>query len=74
MCRWEGRSKLVTKGRPKSAMLRAPMSGNAGMRPVPSRMMRAISSRDRRVPTSTSGGAAGDPVRSSLWQVAHLLT
>ena len=52
-------------------MLRAPMSGNAGMRPVPWRTMVAISSRDSFLPMPTSDGAAGVPVRSVLWQVAH---
>src|SRR4051812_13482841 len=63
----------VTRNSTTSLMLRAPMSGNAGIRPVPWRMSAAISSRVWRSPTPMSDGADGDPLRSSRWHVAHLL-
>src|SRR6187200_981265 len=63
----------VTRYSTTSLMLRAPMSGNAGMRPVPCLMIAAISSRECRSPIPTRDGADGDPVLSSRWHVAHLL-
>ena len=66
-------SRPVIRNSTRSLMLRAPMSGNAGIRPVPSRMIAAISSRVRWSPIRSSDGAAGDPLRSSRWHVAHLL-
>ena len=56
-------------------MLRAPMSGKAGMRPVPWRMIVAISSRESFVPMSTSDGIVGDALAIvSRWQLAQLVS
>jgi hypothetical protein len=49
-----------------SPMVRPPMSGKPGMRPVPCRTMVMISSRESFLPTPMSDGAAGVPVRSAL--------
>ena len=49
------------------------ISAKAGIRPVPWRMIVAISSRDRRWAMSSSDGAVVPPFLSSPWQLAHAL-
>ena len=53
-------------------MLRAPMSGKPGIRPVPWRMIAAISSRERRSAMPSSDGIEALPFFDSPWQVAQL--
>ena len=61
----------VIRNSTTSLMLRAPMSGNAGMRPVPWRMSAASSSRVLRFSMPSSVGAIAVPVRAMRWHVAH---
>ena len=56
---------MSVMARPSSAL------PNAGMRPVPSRMICAICSRDLRSPTLMRDGAIAVPFRRSPWQPAQ---